>query len=72
MTKSGIAELRRLLTLPDNDLAGGLLDNAFSPATFNSICNWKENPYSEGSILALHPAELRMFLTFVLYAETDK
>ena len=72
MTKSGIAELRRLLQQPDDRLADGLVSYQFSEDTFNRICTWKETPYSEGAMLYLRPDELRMFLTFVLYAETDK
>lgn len=72
MTKSGIAELRRLLRNRDSKLADALFDASLSEDTFNSICRWKENPYSEGALAYLPPAELRMFLQLVLYAETDK
>ena len=72
MTESGIAELRRLLRNDDDDIPRKLLHSSFTRSTFCAICGWKENPRSEGLMLLLEPAELRQFLTFVLYAETDK
>jgi hypothetical protein len=73
MTESGIAELRRLLRTRDDS---AMRDEFISPAgtsfgTFIACCEWKL-PTKAQVLADLTPAELRMFLTFVLYAETDK
>lgn len=69
MNKSGIAELRRLLRTRDDDK---LRRKFLSPrgTSFETFCechDWTQ--FTEVEVLAgLTPSELRMFLTFVLYA----
>ncbi len=63
MTESGIAELRRLLR-GKHVLYRRLMD---------ACVRWEIYEYCPTEhMYNLTPAELRMFLTFVLYAETDK
>ncbi len=75
MTKSGIAELRRLLRTQDD---GRMSRTFFGPwpqgtsfETFIACHAWTQATPEE-VLLDLKPAELRMFLQLVLYAETDK
>jgi hypothetical protein len=74
MTQSGIAELRRLLRKRDNDVLRAEFFCHTRQPTYQDICNWLVASVGSWGEQANHltPAELRMFLTFVLYAETDK
>lgn len=74
MTKSGIAELRRLLRTRNDCL---LRHRFFTEATrgmYQDTCNWlvADTGFWGEQIVELSHSELRQFLTFVLYAETDK
>jgi len=74
MTKSGIAELRRLLrTRSDAVIKTRWFESPIWGGVSEALyvrCLKHKGPGQ--TYWSLTPAELRMFLTFVLYAETDK
>ncbi len=74
MIKSCIAELRQLLRWWSDETMRHLFFTQTSDAMYQDVCGWLVANVGQWGeqIGELTPAELRMFLTFVLYAETDK
>jgi hypothetical protein len=77
MTESGMAELRRLLhtrsTLHERTLRKRFFGES-ERGMYQDACNWlaANSGFWGEQIGDLTPSELRQFLEFVLYAETDK